>query len=618
MRSYDVVVVGAGHAGCEAALASARLGASTALISLRLDAIAKMPCNPSIGGPGKSQLVREIDALGGAMARITDRTMIHIRRLNTSKGAAMQARRAQVDRAAYQCGWSELLSEQEALALVEGRAEQLVVRGGKIAAVRLRDGPELAAGAVILALGTFLRGRVLLGDMSYAAGRAGEPPSVRFAESLEQLGFVLKRMKTGTPPRVHRDSICVDRLERQPTSAEALAFSHWSEPRVLSDDYPVFVTSTNAATHRIIRENLSRSAIYAGHVRGEGPRHCPSLETKIVKFPDRAGHKVFLEPEGRESCEIYLQGVYTAMAPCIQEAIVHSIAGLEEARIERYGYNVEYDFIDPIHLRPSLETAAIRGLYFAGQINGTTGYEEAAGQGLLAGINAARAVCGDDPVVFSRTEAFLGVLIDDLVTKGVTEPYRMLPSRAEYRIALREGNADLRLSDLGHTLGLLPEACHRRMVERRLGIELLKSKLKRIRVGPSHPLNAGLEQSGLPVLQHNGASLFDLLRRPHVRLADLLPQDGERADVVEEVEIEGKYAGYLAQHEREIARLRRLDEVSIPDGLRYEGLSNLSIEGRDLLGRVRPRSFGQACRVPGVSQADLSMLAIHLRGKAGR
>jgi len=612
MRRYDVLVVGAGHAGCEAALAAARLGAETALITLDLDKAGAMPCNPAIGGPGKSQLVREIDALGGAMARVADEAAIHIRLLNTSKGAAMHARRAQADRAAYTRIWRRVLAAQDGLDPIEAPVEEVIVRGGRAVGVRLGDGRELGARAVIVAAGTFLRGRVLLGDIAYDAGRAGEPPATALAGSLERIGYMPERLKTGTPPRVRRDTCNVECLERQPTSDRPLAFSFWHEPRVLPDDYPVFVTHTNEETHRIIEENLRRSAIYAGLMSGEGPRHCPSLETKIVKFPGRSSHKVFLEPEGRDSDEIYLQGIYTAMAPEVQEAIVHSIAGLERAHIERYGYNIEYDFIDPIHLSATLESRRIGRLFFVGQINGTTGYEEAAAQGLLAGANAVRTIRGEDPIVLSRGEAFIGVLIDDLVTKGITEPYRMLPSRAEYRISLREGNADLRLSELGHTTGLLSDRDYERFVERRDRIERLTAELIDTRIGPSHPINERLAARGA-ALRNNGASLFELLRRPGVRIADLLPPDGHSADVLDEVEIAGKYAGYLAQHRRDADRLQGLEALSIPDSLPYEELSSLSIEGRDLLSRVRPRSFGQACRVPGVSQADLSMLAIHLR-----
>ncbi len=613
MKRYDVIVVGAGHAGCEAAYAAARLGASTALIGIHLNEIGKMPCNPAIGGPGKSQLVREIDALGGAMAKIADASAIHMRRLNTSKGVAMQVRRAQADRLVYKQTWKRLLEGQEGLDLIEGMVERLMVRGRAIAGVTLREGLELAAGAVIVATGTFLRGRVLMGEAAYDAGRAGEPSATALAASLEDLGFVLQRLKTGTPPRVHRRTIDATRLERQTTSDEPLAFSFWNEPSCLPDDHPVFVTHTNPDTHAIIRDNLDRSAIYAGLLHGEGPRHCPSLETKIVKFPDRASHKVFLEPEGRDNAEVYLQGIYTAMAPEVQERIVHSIEGLERAHIVRYGYNIEYDYIDPIHLRGSLASDRIDELYFAGQINGTTGYEEAAAQGLLAGINAARSRRGEPPIIVSRGNAFLGVLIDDLVTKGITEPYRMLPSRAEYRISLREGNADLRLAGLGHALGLLTDDQAACVERKRRQIERILRELKATRVGPSDPVNRALVARGSSPLLHNGATLFDLLRRPHVRLDDLRTGDGLPPEVLAEVETAGKYAGYLAQHAREIARLQRMDDLDIPEGLRYEELTSLSVEGRHLLGRVRPRSFGQACRVPGVSQADLSMLAIHLR-----
>jgi tRNA uridine 5-carboxymethylaminomethyl modification enzyme len=613
MRHYDVIVVGAGHAGCEAALAATRLGCATALVTINLSEIGRMPCNPAIGGPGKSQLVCEIDALGGEMARITDETMLHVRMLNTSKGPAMQVRRAQADRHAYKQVWKRVLEQTDGLDLVEGMVEEIVARERAIRGVRLREGLELSASAVIVAAGTFLNGRVLLGDVAYDAGRAGEPPSKGLAESLSRLGFRIERLKTGTPPRVHRGSVDTSCLERQPTSDRPLAFSFWDEPRVLPDEFPVFVTHTNEETHRIVMENLRRSAIFNGLMTGTGPRHCPSLESKIVKFPDRTRHKVFLEPEGRDNAEVYLQGIYTAFSPEIQERIVHSIEGLESAHIERYGYNIEYDFVDPLHLSETLETREIAGLYLAGQVIGTTGYEEAAAQGLVAGVNAAQKIADAHPFVLGRGEAVIGVLIDDLVTKGVTEPYRMLPSRAEHRIALRERNADLRLSARAHAIGLLPDALYEKVVRRRTEIDRLLERLGKTRIGPANPINERLADRGSRPLTDNGASLLELLRRPHVRVADLIDVADSPDDVVEETEIEGKYAGYLAQHRQDIERMRRLDTMGIPADLDYDGLTGLSFEGRHLLKHVQPRSFGQATRVPGVSQADLSMLAIYLR-----
>jgi len=613
MRTYDLVVVGAGHAGCEAALAASRLGVLTALVTINLAEVGEMPCNPAIGGPGKSQLVCEIDALGGEMAQITDSSMINIRLLNTSKGKAMQVRRAQADRVRYKLLWKNLLEKADSLNLIEGMVEEILTSCGHVIGVRLREGSKLKAKAVVLATGTFLNGRVLVGSLTYPAGRSGEPPSIALAASLRKLDLKMDRLNTGTTPRVNRHSMNVSELARQDTSDVPLAFSFWNEPVCLPKDYPVYVTHTNEETHRIIRENLSLTPNYNGLLLGEGPRHCPSLESKIVKFPDRTSHKVFLEPEGRETAEVYLQGVYTAFPPKIQERIVHSIAGLEQAQIERYGYDIEYDYVDPTQLRPSLEVDGIDGLFLAGQINGTTGYEEAAGQGILAGINAARSIKGEEPLVLSRGQAFVGVMVDDLVTKGITEPYRMLPSRAEYRITLREGNADLRLAEIGHTIGLLPDERYEKVIERAQTIKGLLIKLKERRIGPNHPLNHLLEAHGTSPLTKNGASLYELLRRPQVFLNDLLPLDGIPDDVRSEAEIEAKYAGYLAQQERAIKRLRRLEELAIPKDIDYKTLSSLSVEGRELLSRVRPRSFGQATRIPGVSQADLSMFAIYLR-----
>ncbi len=613
MRHYDVVVVGAGHAGCEAALAAARLGASAALVTINLSEIGKMPCNPAIGGPGKSQLVREVDALGGEMARLTDRSMLNVRLLNTSKGKAMQVRRAQTDRFLYARLWKKTLEETDGLDLIEGMVEGVPVEGGRVAGVVLREGLFLAARTVVLTPGTFLDGRVVVGRLAYPGGRSGEPPSVGLAASLRALGLRTGRLNTGTTPRVHRASLDVSSLERQDTSRIPLSFSFWDEPIVLANDFPVYVTRTTEETHRIVRENLAESPNYNGLVGGESPRHCPTLESKVVRFPERTSHRVYLEPEGRETAEVYLQGIYTAFPPEIQERIVHSVPGLEGARIERYGYDIEYDYVDPRQLEASLEVKEIEGLFLAGQINGTTGYEEAAAQGLLAGINAAQRVRGEEPLVLSRTQAFAGVLVDDLVTKGVTEPYRMLPSRAEHRITLREGNADLRLGEIGHAIGLLSKARHEKVLERRRSIERILEALRERRAGPGDPLNQRLIERGSSPLLANGASLYEILRRPEIRLADLVPGDDVPEDVASEVEIEVKYSGYLAQHSREIERLVRLENRLIPGDLDYAVLANLSTEGRELLGRARPRSLGQAARVPGVPQADLSMLAIHLR-----
>ena len=613
MGHYDVVVVGAGHAGCEAALAAARLGASAALVTINLSEIGKMPCNPAIGGPGKSQLVREVDALGGEMARLTDRSMLNVRLLNTSKGKAMQVRRAQTDRFLYARLWKKTLEETDGLDLIEGMVEGVPVEGGRVAGVVLREGLFLAARTVVLTPGTFLDGRVVVGRLAYPGGRSGEPPSVGLAASLRALGLRTGRLNTGTTPRVHRASLDVSSLERQDTSRIPLSFSFWDEPIVLANDFPVYVTRTTEETHRIVRENLAESPNYNGLVGGESPRHCPTLESKVVRFPERTSHRVYLEPEGRETAEVYLQGIYTAFPPEIQERIVHSVPGLEGARIERYGYDIEYDYVDPRQLEPSLEVKEIEGLFLAGQINGTTGYEEAAAQGLLAGINAAQRVRGEEPLVLSRTQAFAGVLVDDLVTKGVTEPYRMLPSRAEHRITLREGNADLRLGEIGHAIGLLSKARHEKVLERRRSIERILEALRERRASPGDPLNQRLIERGSSPLLANGASLYEILRRPEIRLADLVPGDDVPEDVASEVEIEVKYSGCLAQHSREIERLVRLENRLIPGDLDYTVLANLSTEGRELLGRARPRSLGQAARVPGVPQADLSMLAIHLR-----
>ncbi|MCR4403767.1 MAG: tRNA uridine-5-carboxymethylaminomethyl(34) synthesis enzyme MnmG [Candidatus Acetothermia bacterium] len=606
----DILVIGAGHAGCEAALAAARMGFATTLVTLNLTEVARAPCNPAIGGPGKSQLVREVDALGGEMAKNADRTMINVRRLNTGKGPAMQVTRAQIDKDLYKLEMKRVLESTPNLRLVEGLVEELTWSGGKITGAIVREGVHFQARAVVVTTGTFLDGRVYIGERVYPAGRSGEPPAVGLSESLRRLGLELGRLNTGTTPRLNRHTIDTAVLERQDTAEEPLALSYASEPRVLPKDLPVYITRTTEETHRIIRENLHRNPGKNGTLGGVGPRYCPSIETKVLRFPDRLSHKVFLEPEGRFTEEVYMQGFNTSSPPEVQEAMVRSIPGLEEAKIERYGYDIDYDFVFPTQLKASLETKALRGLFLAGQINGTTGYEEAAAQGIIAGINAVRYLQGKEPIILGRAEAFIGVLIDDLVTKGTSEPYRMLPSRAEYRLLLREGNADLRLMALGHELRLVPDEQYERMRERQ---RLISAELDRLR-------RTWVKVNGrLPFVVEEGQTLYQLLKRPELDYDLLAPVDPTRpplpAEVVGEVEIEAKYEGYIKRQLLQVERLRRLEDKMIPDELDYATVKNLSTEGREQLTRVRPRTLGQAARVPGVSQADLSILMVYLKSR---
>jgi tRNA uridine 5-carboxymethylaminomethyl modification enzyme len=618
IEESDILVIGAGHAGCEAALAAARMGFATALVTINLSEVARAPCNPAIGGPGKSQLVREVDALGGEMAKNTDRTMINVRRLNTGKGPAMRAIRAQIDKDLYKLEMKRALERERNLQLVEGLVEELTHSGNKITGAIAREGIHFKARAVVLTTGTFLNGKVYIGERVYPAGRSGEPPALGLSESLRKLGFQLGRLNTGTTPRLNKHTINTAVLERQDTADEPLAFSYASEPRALPKDFPVYITRTTEETHRIIRENLHRNPGKNGTLGGVGPRYCPSIETKVLRFPDRPSHKVFLEPEGRFTEEVYMQGFNTSSPPEVQEAMVRSLPGLEEAKIERYGYDIDYDFVFPTQLKPSLETKAIEGLFLAGQINGTTGYEEAAAQGLLAGINAARYLQGKEPVILGRAEAFIGVLVDDLVTKGTDEPYRMLTSRAEYRLLLREGNADLRLMALGHELGLIPEEQYERMLERK---RLISEELARLR-------RTWVKLDGkLPFVKEDSQNLYQLLKRPELSYKELAAVDPARpplpADVLEEVEIEAKYEGYIARQLAQVERLKRLEDKKIPEDLDYAEVKGLSSEGREKLAKVRPRTLGQAARIPGVPQADLSLLMVYLKaglrtGKIGK
>ena len=613
MRHHtQILVIGAGHAGCESALAAARMGCDVTLVTSTLSEIAKAPCNPAMGGPGKAQLIREVDALGGQIALVTDEAMINVRTLNTGKGMAMHALRAVIDRNGYKRVMRRVLERTERLRLLEGLVESMTWEHDRISGVTLQGGDAICAEVVIVTTGTFLRGRCHLGEKSFEAGREGEPPAVGLSHSLQQAGLKLGRLNTGTTPRLDLRSIQPQDMDVQRTAEEPLAFSFMAAPRALADQCPVFLMRTNAQTHRILREAFHLNPGKNGTLGGLGPRYCPSIETKILRFPERTSHLVFLEPEGTDSIEMYMGGFATSSPPEVQEAAIRSIPGLEHAAIVRYGYDVEYDFAYPTQLKPSLETKALEGLFLAGQINGTTGYEEAAAQGIMAGINAALQVQGREPLILQRTEGFIGVLIDDLVTRGTEEPYRMLPSRAEYRLMLRQGNADLRLTEHGRRAGLVDDARYARYVARK---EQLEGELKRLKTTKIHRNgNVSLiESRGI----EPGSTLFQVLKRPDFDYRSLAAFDparnGTPQDVVEEIEISAKYEGYIHRHQEQVARLQRLEGKRIPTNFRYDELVNISSEGREKLKAVQPRTLGQASRIPGVSQVDLASLMVYLK-----
>ncbi|MDT8862825.1 tRNA uridine-5-carboxymethylaminomethyl(34) synthesis enzyme MnmG [Alkalihalobacillus sp. MEB130] len=614
-EQFDVIVVGAGHAGVEAGLAAARMGAKTLMLTLNLDAVAYMPCNPSVGGPAKGIVVREIDALGGEMGRNIDKTHIQMRMLNTGKGPAVRALRAQADKYLYQHEMKKTIEENENLLLRQGMVERLIIEDGVCTGVITNTGAEYSAKAVVITTGTYLRGKIIIGDLSYESGPNNMQPSVQLSYHLKELGFDMVRFKTGTPPRVNGSTIDYDQTEIQPGDDQPRAFSY-ETTKYITDQLPCWLTYTSEHTHDIINKNLSRSPMYSGMIEGTGPRYCPSIEDKIVRFNDKPRHQIFLEPEGRNTSEVYVQGLSTSLPEDVQLEILKTVPGLQNVRMMRPGYAIEYDAMVPTQLWPTLETKKVPGLFTAGQINGTSGYEEAAGQGIMAGINAARKAQGKEGIILDRSEAYIGVLIDDLVTKGTNEPYRLLTSRAEYRLLLRHDNADLRLTEKGHEIGLISQERYERFLKKKEQIAEEKKRLEGIIVKPSQEVKEVLEEVGSTPMQEATRATM-LLKRPELTYRDVAkvieaPPEALSEDVTEQVEIQVKYEGYIGKQLQQVERSKKMENKKIPEDLDYSAIHGLASEARQKLAQVRPLSVGQASRVSGVNPADISILLVYL------